>query len=84
MAAYAKGDLVRLRLQPKIAGQVVAEEEWGARFGVRLYGGIDVEWFEAEELEFYPVREAKAQTADVINFTRAREMRANSKTKGAA
>lgn len=84
---FERGDIVRLRLSPRISGQVVGEMDWGRRYLVRLYDSIDEEWFDAVELEFYPVppiANAAALTADVIDFTKARELRAKTKTRGAA
>lgn len=87
---YERGDVVRLRVTPQIAGQVVGEMDWGRRYLVRLHGSIDEEWFDVVELEFYPVPPAAAAAAAVpekgvvIDFTKAKELRANTKTRGAA
>ncbi|RUM98992.1 hypothetical protein EET67_04950 [Pseudaminobacter arsenicus] len=89
--AFAKGDVVRLRATPEIAGQVVSEEDWGGRYAVRLQGSIDVEWFEVEELEFVPLPPAVAaamRAADSnvvqVDFTKRTKLTKTSKTGGAA
>lgn len=88
---YGRGDIVRMRATPEVAGQIVGEEEWGARYAVRLAGSTDVEWFENVEIEPVPLsKEAEARIRilddadNIIDFTRERKLRANTKTKGAA
>ncbi len=90
MAEFERGDIVRLRVTPQVAGQVIGEEDWGRSYLIRLHGCIEEVWFDAVELEFYPVpptANASAvdpATADIIDFTQAKKLRANTKTRGAA
>ena len=78
---YERGDIVRLRVTPAIAGQIIGEEDWGARYAVRLSGSVEVEWFENVEIE--PVWVEEPQT-NVVDFTRAKKLHANTKTEGEA
>lgn len=89
MAEFEKGDIVRLRVTPQIAGQVIGESDWGQRYLIRLNGSIEEVWFDDVELEFYPVpptanAAAAAPESVIIDFTKAKELRANTKTRGAA
>lgn len=50
---FDRGELVRLRTDPVIVGQVIGEKDWGSSFLVRFCGSTEACWFENIELETY-------------------------------
>lgn len=50
---FDRGELVRLRMEPQLVGQVIGEKDWGSTFLVRLGGSTEAYWFENIELETY-------------------------------
>lgn len=57
---FDRGELVRLRMEPEIVGQVIGEKDWGKSFLVRLAGSTEAYWFENIELETWQPAESAA------------------------
>lgn len=55
MTKFSKGDVVRSRMTPSIAGQVIGERNWGDAYIIRFINSDEVGEFNAVELELYPV-----------------------------
>lgn len=55
MTKFSKGDVVRSRMTPAIAGQVIGERNWGDSYIIRFINSDEVGEFNAVELELYPV-----------------------------
>lgn len=79
------GDLVELVVQPRIWGMAVGSE--GSLVHVRIFDGSRQLFHEFELRKMAgqdPEPEPAKENDNVVNFTRAKELRANTKTKGAA
>lgn len=85
------GDLCELVVQPRIWGMAIGFE--GSLVHVRIFDGSRQMFheFELRKMAGYdpdpePAKEATPAKGNdnVVNFTRAKELRANTKTKGAA
>jgi hypothetical protein len=50
---FDRGELVRLRTDRGVVGQVIDECGWGSSFQVRIVGEVEPQWFENIELETY-------------------------------
>lgn len=74
------GDVVEHRMNTNVFGVVIGFQ--GSLVGIRLSPSLAVAWFHEWELR---LDEPSGAAADnVIDFTKARELRANTPTKGVA
>lgn len=92
MGFFEFGDFVRNIQNPHLTGQVVGEMDWGDRYQVRLADGASTITWHWIEFELDPDMQppVKAESQDLpdnvipVDFTKARELRNETKTEGAA
>ena len=93
-SCFDEGDWVESRLNPNIIGIVVGESDFGRFYNVQLAGSLTIQQFhgvtlrhsiEPDDLppaDSAPVADGPAD--NVIDFTKARDLRKNTTTRGAA
>lgn len=83
-----EGDVAEHIMNPDVFGVVIGF--MGSLVGLRVSPSLNVLWFHGFELrpvsdgEPEPEPDEPAEADNVIDFTRVKELRANTKTKGAA
>lgn len=93
MPTFNYGDWVECKLNTNVFGIVVDWDAHFIKFYVQLAGSLDVEEFDGVTLRKIDVDDDYEEPtpydpekggAEVINFTEAKALRANTKTKGVA
>lgn len=86
---FGMGDVVEHKMNTKVFGIVIGF--MGSLVGIRVSPSLNVLWFHEWELrlaenEEYepPVGDEEPGDSNVVDFTKARELRANTPTKGVA
>ena len=89
--AFEEGDWVECKLDTNLFGIIISESDWGRYYSVQLAGSTETRLFhwatirhcDGLDEEGGGAAEAVPGGENVINFTRARDLR-TTKTKGAA
>jgi hypothetical protein len=82
--AFEFGDMVRSIQNPNLTGQVIGERSWGAEYLVRLADGASTIWWHGIEMEHDGGAYELPDNVVKVDFTKARAVRADTKTEGAA
>lgn len=87
---FDEGDWVESRLNKDVFGIVVGEADFGRYYNVQLAGSLEIKPFHAVTLQHMAESDEEAgrgQLVDednIIDFTKERQLRKSTKTRGAA